>query len=168
MIRARKSGFTLIELLTVIAIIGVLLGLFLPVFAKARLQAKKVRAKTEARQLEGAWKQYLMDYRAWPGSLGAGVQTMSLGMVNILRGIKSTDNSRGTPFMEFNNDSLDASSGAFVDPWGTPYNFIVDKNLPNSVTVGATPLNRNVAVWSSGPNKQNDNGTSDDQASWAR
>lgn len=48
---ARRPGFTLIELLVVISIIGILIGLLLPVLANVRLDTKKVTCASNMRQL---------------------------------------------------------------------------------------------------------------------
>src|SRR6185312_15613159 len=47
----RKNAFTLIELLVVIAIIAILAAILFPVFAQAKLAAKKTAALSNAKQL---------------------------------------------------------------------------------------------------------------------
>lgn len=49
--RANRSGFTLIELLVVVAIIGVLIGIVLPAFSKARRQARKTQCVNRLRSI---------------------------------------------------------------------------------------------------------------------
>jgi len=56
-----KHGFTLIELLVVIAIIALLLGILLPVTARARLQAKALAVNAELRQIGMALESYSFD-----------------------------------------------------------------------------------------------------------
>ena len=46
-----KSGFTLIELLVVIGIIGLLVGILLPAFARARKQARITQCKAQLQQI---------------------------------------------------------------------------------------------------------------------
>jgi prepilin-type N-terminal cleavage/methylation domain-containing protein len=62
--RPRRSlgAFTLIELLVVIAIIGILAGMLLPALNKAKVQARKMQAKTEINNLLLAIKEYESTY----------------------------------------------------------------------------------------------------------
>src|SRR5689334_10510232 len=64
------SGFTLIELLVVIAIIAVLAAILFPVFAQAKMAARKVQSLSNLRQTGVAWSLYDTDaegtvMRAW-------------------------------------------------------------------------------------------------------
>ncbi|HJP82779.1 MAG TPA: prepilin-type N-terminal cleavage/methylation domain-containing protein [Fimbriimonadaceae bacterium] len=57
-----KRAFTLIELLVVIAIIAILAAILFPVFAQAKLAAKKSRAMAQMKQLGIAVYSYATDY----------------------------------------------------------------------------------------------------------
>ena len=57
----RKSAFTLIELLVVIAIIAILAAILFPVFAQAKLAAKKTVALSNVKQLGTSTQIYLAD-----------------------------------------------------------------------------------------------------------
>jgi prepilin-type N-terminal cleavage/methylation domain-containing protein len=57
-----KRAFTLIELLVVIAIIAILAAILFPVFAQAKLAAKKTAGLNQVKQIGTAMHLYLADY----------------------------------------------------------------------------------------------------------
>ncbi len=151
--RRRRAAFTLVEMLVVIAIIMLLMGLLLPVLGRVKEQARKVRARSEVRQIELAWKAYLQDHRKWDFAAGS-VMQMGPAEVTRLRG----QNTKGIAYMEFEAASLNPA-GAFVDPWyrdetRTPNNIYqvrLDDNFDNVVVAGPYgPVMRAVAAWSRG------------------
>lgn len=58
----QKKAFTLIELLVVIAIIAILAAILFPVFAQAKLAAKKTAGLSQAKQIGTSMHMYLQDY----------------------------------------------------------------------------------------------------------
>lgn len=58
----RRSGFTLIELLTVIAIIGILASILIPVVGKVRESARSAGCTTHLREIGTAIQLYTNDY----------------------------------------------------------------------------------------------------------
>jgi prepilin-type N-terminal cleavage/methylation domain-containing protein/prepilin-type processing-associated H-X9-DG protein len=57
-----RQGFTLIELLVVIAIIAILAAILFPVFAQAKLEAKKTQDLSNQKQIGTSLQMYLTDY----------------------------------------------------------------------------------------------------------
>ncbi len=58
----RRPGFTLIELVVVVAILGLLAGLALPVLAQVRAQARRTQCIANLRQFGAAFAMYTADY----------------------------------------------------------------------------------------------------------
>lgn len=58
----KQKAFTLIELLVVIAIIAILAAILFPVFAQAKLAAKKIKATAQIKQVGTATMIYMADY----------------------------------------------------------------------------------------------------------
>lgn len=60
--KSSRNAFTLIELLVVIAIIAILAAILFPVFAQAKLQAKKIAGLSNAKQVGLGEQMYQTDY----------------------------------------------------------------------------------------------------------
>lgn len=69
-----RSGFTLVELLTAIVILGVLMGILLPVLTKSRSAAKAVLCRHKLRHWGIALHSYMNDYDGFIPRRGQGIQ----------------------------------------------------------------------------------------------
>lgn len=66
----RSAGLTLIEILVVVAILGILLGIALPMLASARASAHRAVCANHQRQIAMAGRAYAADYRDYLGQAG--------------------------------------------------------------------------------------------------
>jgi len=65
-IKRKNNAFTLIELMIVIAIIGILAGMAVPAFNKARKEAKTKKCWEFSSTLTRLCEQYNIDWRCYP------------------------------------------------------------------------------------------------------
>ena len=177
--RPTNSAFTMIEMLVVIAVIGILAGLLLPVLGKARQQAKTVKAQTAINGLAAAFTAYHTEYGMWPVSttspMTMGKIFISTGMYGLLKGedingsvvdsntvvntivpITYNGNSRRITFLEFKAADLAVSGTVtnFWDPWQVFYRCKFDTQYANQIQnpfdTGQN-ISAGVLVWSDGP-----------------
>jgi general secretion pathway protein G len=72
--RARDGGFTLLELITVIALIGILVGIALPNYKTAILQSREAVLKEDLYRFRDVIDQYYADKGKYPATLEALVE----------------------------------------------------------------------------------------------
>lgn len=171
-----RRGFTLIELLTVIAIIGLLAGILIPVTGTVLNKVREARSKNTFSSYATAFVSYRQDYGIFPpfGSLPFDVQTNSGNDFHIaLSGKDASGNIPGsralnrklTAYYTFSDgdygtagDIADAfdNTAIYVNFEPTPGagipsgGYVDDAEPPQSISSG--PLMQPVIVWSAGVN----------------
>ena len=139
----------------------------------------------DLRVLDEAAQRFNREYGVWPGGGENAAKDRRFGrelsnaqVLNVLRAVEGPGNPqhRGNDqqivFIEVELhrpgwSGLD-ESGAFLDPWGTPYQMVFDSNFDNVCEVENSIYGRligqGLALWSCGPDRRSD--TADDILAW--
>ncbi len=141
--RKTTSGFTLVEILLVIAIIGILAGVFIFTVGGSQDKAKKDTALLLIEQVGTALERYKLDIGDYPGDEDGGLDALS-------KKPSYTDEKLAEkwagPYLKSDP----------TDGWGNKLGY--QPTEAGSEDVQTLPYK----VWSFGPNKQDDNGADDD------
>lgn len=136
----RRNGFTLVEVLLVLAILGVIAAMVLPNLIGSQKAALIKSTRVSIGVMENACKQYAVDHD------GEYPQVAREEVLNLL--VNPGQDSSGKPTSAY----LEKQP---KDSWGQPlyYEYANGSIKPK--------------IWSSGPNKQNEEGAGDDVNNWA-
>ncbi len=136
----RAQGFTLIEMLVVIAIIGVLAGLLIPVLSGFVGTGERAEAQAVIAALKLGIEAYVNDFDDFPpntlADLGVSANGLNAGNEALVACLATQQ--KGGPYYEFREKDLENLDGdqrpdfnqssfgtreAFemLDPWGSPY-----------------------------------------------
>jgi prepilin-type N-terminal cleavage/methylation domain-containing protein len=180
-----ERAFTLIELFTVMAVVAILFGLAFPAFIAVMERARKTQAKNDLTQILTAVNAYYTEYGKYPLTGGTDVTytgatagivsgSSNAALIDVLRNntasvvngtIVTTWNPRGIVFIQPPTSSVSNpaksgldSAGVWHDPWGSPYNVMIDGNYDNQITnpytdtPGGSTLYSGVVTWAFGKN----------------
>jgi general secretion pathway protein G len=155
------KGFTVVELLVVISIIMLLITLIIPNLSNAKKKARVARAKAEISALETAITAYYSDMGHYPtNDVTKQTETDNTIIITQLSGRQGGSGAFDTtvannadwngPYMEFDAEHI--KGGAYIDPWGTPYE--IEINLNGDVNASIPEHNRlTFDIRSDGPDK---------------
>jgi general secretion pathway protein G len=139
-----RAGFTLVEVLLVLAILGVIAAMVVPNLIGRQQDAQVKATRASIAGLEGALKQFAV---ANDGEFPQGSRDDAIG--RLLNPGQDRDGRQINPFLE----------KVPKDAWDQPLYY----EFPNNKVANATKP----AIWSSGPNKQNEDGGGDDVNNWS-
>ena len=171
-----SKGFTLIELLVVITIIGLLAAIIIPSLTSSMRAAKRARAMSQMRDLDGAIKRFIAEYGIppRPKSIVIGSADLSLTaeqqaqVVQVLMNLDDWPgekrNTKQMVFLDLDPAAFGVKtvvemqaallSGGYPDPWGTPYGILLDMNLDDRIEgTGFPEIRGKVGVFSYGESK---------------
>jgi prepilin-type N-terminal cleavage/methylation domain-containing protein len=170
-----ERAFTLIEILVVMTLIAILMGIGYPAFTSVMEQARKTQAKNEEQQIVAAVNAFYTDYGKYPlvttdtppnnGDLFYSLRAVALGANAPVNGVPAV-NPRSIVFIQppvskdqtTPRSGIQISTSIWYDPWGKPYNVMIDGNYDNQLAnpytdkPGGPTLYLGVIVWSFGKN----------------
>ena len=136
----KRHGFTLLEMLIVLGIILVIAAMVVPNLLGSQKKANIKATRASIHNLEQAFKLYAADNN---GEYPQGGQEQ----IQLLLSETDSDGKAIDPFLE----------STPLDAWGQPFQY----EYPNNKSKSTKP-----AIWSLGPNTQDENGSSDDVNNW--
>ena len=176
-----RHGFTLMELLIVIAMIALLIGIGYPTFISILEKARKTQAANEEQQIVAAVNGFYTDYGKYPlvtadtiiagsttpsnADLFYSLRAVALGANAPVNGIPAV-NPRAIVFIQppisktGTKGGINTTTGIWYDPFGSPYNVMIDGNYDNTLAnpytdqPGGATLYLGVIVWSFGKSGQ--------------
>lgn len=175
------------EWVFLLAIFLLVLAAVLPSIAAWRRHERLVMTRHDVSALYMAILRYQREYGTWPveSTTGGpdvryGVRRSNAELMRVLRsevGAGNRENQLNSQRMIFievepyqKGWSGINDRGEFLDPWGTPYQIVLDSNYDSAAQVENSIYGRipglGVLVWSCGPDRKSE--THDDLLSWNR
>ncbi len=174
--KVASNGFTVVELLTVVAIIAILIGIFIPAASTVRRSTLKAKTKSQFNQYAIAYEQFRAEYGFYPtmgsegerfdlkGQNAVFIQTLS-GRTRegkpISESYANRANLRGISFYQFSQSEISSDStsncselvpeNVIVDAFGNPnISILVDTDRDGTVRDPAgNTVNAGVLIFSS-------------------
>lgn len=171
-----KEGFTLIEVLSVLAILGILMGLLFPAFGQAKLSVRKKMSHIVFIECISALHDYQLYYGHYPTCVESvetpvSIHAIQTAWIQSLQGKNDAETNSYNPdnrcFREFKDSEFNAN-GDWVDALGNSEIYIVRRadnalKIPQSVFperirehIPADGLSEKFAIFSIGKSPEED------------
>jgi hypothetical protein len=183
--RPPPSGFSRPEIVFFLACALIVVSLAVPAWFLREQRLRLLGAKTDLLELLEASQRYYVEYGHWPTARGAergdaryGRENSNAEVVNVLQAVDGPGNTghalnpdrivflEAAPWTP--GQSGVNARGELIDPWGQPYQVVVDSDLNNVCSIENSVYGRlageGLAAWSCGPDRLSD--TADDIVSW--
>ena len=175
--RADWSGFTLIEMLVVVAIIGILASIIVPLAGRAKNTTLKRRATLEMNSIKVALLRFYDDHHYMPWDDPADMMTVPKvgtdaltwtggagAQENVMKWLTG-DNPMKESYLQIPEKSRQDPTRpmTFTDPWGSEYNIGLDRDMDGQVTLASTDVpgwdgktvKEKVVIWTRGDLSKN-------------
>ena len=164
-----QRGFTLVEMMVVVAIIGILVSVTLPMVGRMVEAARRTTARTDLTSLVAAIRGYHSEYGRFPLEAAEWIDD-NRELLNVLRarprignmGPPHSQNPRRIVFLNVSDGSLSRTGNQvdpdpnFIDPWGRPYRIALDRNFTGTVNTEVGSVDRRTVVaWTRGRDPDN-------------
>ena len=162
--KTERFGFTLIEMLVVLAILGILMAMMVPAAGVIMKRAKRSNAKGDAGVATTVLLKYQAEYNRWPDSYSPESRDKTdaawVQMMGPQPGSGTVpENPKRIVFFEPGGGALAKNgehAGAFVDPWGNPFKFRLNREggdtMANPDTTAENgEVRARALAWSAGP-----------------
>ena len=163
----------------------IVFSVILPSIWAVRLHRREGAVRADLRALVEAGRRFSDEYGTWPGARNCGGMDCRFGreipnreVMNVLRAVDGPGNEKHAvnpsrlafisiqPFRP-GRSGLDAH-GDFLDPWGVPYQVVLDSDLNGFChvenSIYGEGIGEGIMAWSCGPDRASD--TPDDILSW--
>ena len=181
----RRSGLAQPEVVFLLAAGLALASAVVPAGYAIRARQRVALARSDVTALLQAGRRFYREYGVWPSSRTGekgdrrfGSELPNAEVLNILCALDRAGNEahavnrKRIVFLETSPAQPGLSGvdgrGEFLDPWGTPYQVVLDTDLNNICEIPGSAYPRQIGqgmlAWSCGPDRRSD--TSDDVLSW--
>lgn len=183
----RSRRLSRAEVVFLLGLVLLILSIVLPSWFAIRHRHRLAMARSDLAAILEAGARFSREYGAWPTEHSGSRADVRYGrlvsneeVLNVLRSVdgpgnrKFGENPQKMIFIEVEPyrpgwSGLD-EAGAFLDPWGTPYEMVFDTDFDNVCVVPNSTYGRligqGMVVWSCGPDRLSD--TPDDILSWKK